>query len=485
MPKGKTEEYDLLTKEILFGKSPERPDLSYNGLDLFESARYFLWGIVGNKLRKKYKLSPLKPDLEVNEQFQQNPPFWLARPTTLISAEPKTAEEKTKTTLFIPFPFGRLNGLIEILQKNEEGIQIMRPAYQDSEFIDIHPEDQLISTSAFELQDHTRLIKEYLGQLTNYLSGYKIKLDKEEKAWLTLSLQYHLSHIDYAEEELKQANPDAILIHTDNHPPFINYVLIARKLGIKSIMLQHGLDCERYILDEAFASHIAVWGKNRKERYLNDSTYQPQSIEITGNPEWDERTPLLNLPQNMLKWLWVTRPHKKHKCYLPSQNPLIGVLTLNAILTNLADYPDATLTIKAHYDDNLKLYEDLIAKSPLHDRVQIKPDWLGELLKQHDLVLSEDSTAGLEALIEGLPLIHLHFAQSEPVLPFSQYGAGFLAKDTNTLKDALLTIYSLPPHSVEKLQYDQKEFIHDFATPANRNAASNAAEFIASVLTRT
>jgi len=98
-------------------------------------------------------------------------------------------------------------------------------------------------------------------------------------------------NVRIAEAELRTVRPSAILLPGDNHPPFQAYVLLARRQGVPTIMLQHGLDCERFYLDEAYASAIAVWGKARLDRYTNDSDRQPRRLEVTGNPAHDALPP--------------------------------------------------------------------------------------------------------------------------------------------------------------------------------------------------
>ncbi len=93
---------------------------------------------------------------------------------------------------------------------------------------------------------------------------------------------------------LRLMRPDTILLPGDNFHPMLECALVARREEIPAIALQHGLDCERYVYDEAYASHLAVWGCARADRYRRSAT-RAAAIHVTGAPELDH----LRVPESI------------------------------------------------------------------------------------------------------------------------------------------------------------------------------------------
>ncbi len=280
-----------------------------------------------------------------------------------------------------------------------------------------------------------------------------------------------------AEAMLDHVRPDVMLVHGDNHPPFQYHVLLGRQRGVPSVMLQHGLDCERHYLDDAYATAIAVWGTARAERYRRDSQPPPAAVAVTGNPEYDDR----RLPETICLrdgyWLWVGRPHSAAKCYAPSRSPGEGITILDALLAECAKRPGQRLIVKPHPYDNTRPYEDAIAAAGLGDRVVMTGERPLDLFDGASLVFTEDSTAGLEAMFWGKPLVHVHFAPSEPTLPLVDYGAALPGRCAVTLADSIARAEMTPAATAGMLD-GQRRFLRDFAGPCDGHAADRVRAFL-------
>ncbi len=224
--------------------------------------------------------------------------------------------------------------------------------------------------------------------------------------------------------ELDETSPDALLLHADNHPPYIQYALAARARGIPSFLVQHGLDCERFFLDDAFASHLLVWSPARAARYRQDAARRPKHIEVIGYPGSE---PAIIEPSALgrAKVVWVTRPHDTHKCLLASRRPGEGLAIFDALVSAIAEREDAELTIKPHPADYASLYAARIAAldDDLRPLVRLTSDPVDHVLNDATVVVSEDSTAGLDALLAGRRVVQAHLCPTPPVVPFAREGA--------------------------------------------------------------
>ncbi len=311
------------------------------------------------------------------------------------------------------------------------------------------------------------------------LGNQGIALLRPDSEQLHEQIGKQLIQLTAAQAYFDQVKPDILLLHADNHPTHQHYALIAQKLGLPSIMLQHGLDCERYYLDDAYASAIAVWGHDRRERYQRDSQHQPDHLEITGNPEYDH----LQLPETLNRpgddWLWATRPHSSGKCYSPSRSPLEGLEILRSIGRILQKTPGRNLIIKPHPYDDVGLYRDYIRQTSAHDRISIVEDascW--SLFRQAGIVLSEDSTVGMEAMFMGIPVIHVHFAPTPPTMRFTEYGAAFAAFSPASLEDALKEAESVSVSDQAELIQCQRNCLIEYAGPCDGHAAHRVHDFM-------
>lgn len=281
---------------------------------------------------------------------------------------------------------------------------------------------------------------------------------------------------------LRMVRPRLLVVYYDNAPPNMEYVLAARCRGIPCLMIQHGLDCEPLALDEAYATHMALWGEARAERYRKDSHYHPLEMEVTGNPEHDALRPPTRLAATGDYWLWVTRPHSPAKCYLPGRWPDEGMHILDALVEALRAHPQAQLRIKPHPSDLGQLYVRRIEGLGLGARVRLVRGSIEPIVAGAGLVISEDSTAGMDAMFVGKPLIHAHFAQVPPSMPFVGYGAALPAFDPDQLRESIDRLHAPDSGAQQRMLEGQTAFLHAFAGPRDGRASTRLARYVARVL---
>jgi hypothetical protein len=459
------------------------------GLDYATLIRFFLWDKVPRALRKQSDPEGFR----FEEQLLANRQVSLARPSLALTEWLKRPirplyrlRDKVRLrlqagqnpVLYAPYRHDRLKASLQALsQDNDLTIAtpyIRSPQYQAG--LPLH-----LPRRGMNLADRDYATALHAGVIQG-LQQQGITLLPQDQDWLGLQIFHQLGHIRQVEAELAHVQPQAILVFSDNHYPMQEYVHVANRAGIPTIMLQHGLDCEHYCLEDAYASVIAVWGEARRQRYQHHSVPQPDRIQVTGNPEYDA----IQLPETLNThgdyWLWVSRPHHPDKCFSPSRHPQEGVMILEALLQAVQRSPETRLLIKPHPYDYTELYRTLVECHQLSDRVSITTDRVSSLLPQASLVLSEDSTAGLEAMFAGKILIHVHFAPSPPTLPFVAYQAALPAYSPDMLKEALQQATQLTAIELQQMQQGQRQFIQDYAGPCDGQAHRRVLELIRDVV---
>ena len=495
-------------------------DVVYRGLDYAELTRFFLWDKVARAVR--HKLDPEAITLEVE---------WLQRGASRATGEryaPRNGlagsslrrrfrdvkrrllrrrlNETTrrhiqtkrqlhrKPVIYAPTSTSRTQSLLHsateadelLLVENEDPIFLNwdeRAIKRDPTSLTLSGTDQrfcLYPSSRWGKQDRSFARALYRGMLRG-LQQLDVTLVEADAQFLQSQISAQPPRIDRFREELRIIGPDAIVLYADNHPPFQEYVLLARQMGIPSIMIQHGLDCENHCLDNAYASDIAVWSETRLRRYQNDSQSKPRRLHITGNPEFDPLAAVVPDAEGEF-WLWMSRPHEPQKCFSPSRFPQEGLEIFRAILGAVGELPNVQLVVKPHPFDFTDLYEAALRESVVKDRVKIVDEPVRALIPHASVVVSEDSTAGMEAMFWGKRLVHAHFASSPPVLPFVAYDAALPGFSPDQLRESLRFSESMNPQDVERMQKAQQSFLEDYAGPCDGQSAARVLAFIAEVL---
>lgn len=492
------DDIDLLAWKSIKMLSGSYSGLFYNGYDLGELSRWFLWSKVGRALRAVSDSESFAFEetlISHKERYKGDKPFVVA---SRINEQPQDLYKKLKRILYkkllvhsigkynrrkqgpmvyIPYPSKRLEKMVSIL--NTIGIHTMIntpvnwPGYSKAE---------VIAPPSANTRRDSDTAEQIHAVISKGLERQDIQMLNYDSSLLLDELRQQISLLHVAEREIEIYSPDAVIVHGDNHSPYQEYVAAARKIGIPSITFQHGLDCERYYLDDAFASAIAVWSELRSSQYQQNSQRQPELIKVTGNPGFDHITSLPTRMQTAGKyWLWATRPHASFLCYSPSRKPKEGIDILNALMNSLENNPKARLVIKPHPNDYTSLYRDKIMLSSISDRIIVSDEDLDSLIRDAQVVISEDSTAGLEAMLAGKILIHSHFSKFPPVLPWVNFGAalpGFTAID---LDESLSRFQYLSTLELETMLEGQKLFISRYAGPLDGKGTKRLTSFYETV----
>jgi hypothetical protein len=473
---------------------PDHTDLDpvRDGLDYALLTRWFLWDKVGRAIRRMTDPEDYAPEIdllgwntkpgipEFAEERDNKRPLTSrikSRIKSTLAGDAKRPDIPSgDRVLYVPQPNPRIEqACLSVMET--PGVTVF--AGQGSTAL---PDAQTVPDKLKSVRPDDAWPEKLTQAIAEGLDHFGIALHECDVTQLTDQIRIQTNHLKRAEAELKWVQPHALLLHADNHPRPINYVLLCRKLGIPTIMLQHGLDCERYYLDDAYASHIAVWGPERKTRYETHSAWQPQRVDVTGNPEFDTRIPPDALDTSGSCWLWVSRPHAPDKCYAPSRSVVEGLQLLDTLIESLKKHPIQRLIIKPHPYDTIDGYRDCIARHEMGDRIRIEETALENWLPDASLVITEDSTAGLEAMFLGKPLIHAHLAPTPPTMPFGETGAALPGYTPEQLRTALSHAMNLPESSRATMLQAQQRTLLEFAGACDGQSSTRIRDFIVQTL---
>ncbi|SDR69202.1 hypothetical protein [Christiangramia echinicola] len=427
-------------------------DPYYRGVDYSLVIRFYLWDKVGRAIRIQNQL-----DFGENEKYQYEYNSFPFYHTPMVSqGKFRRKLLRPEKTIFIPFQGNHTRNLVYALKQNRSIRVISKSSFDILETTEVIRPEKINNKGSW----HMRLYAAVLESLRTK----DIKLTELDKKLLKNQIKGCVLISFLAEKELKRNKPSGLYVHSDNHPPYINYILVARKLGIPTFTYQHGLDCEHYFLDDCFADFVAVWSEDRKKNYLENSIIQPKDYKVIGN-YFLEQVKEHNLKITDKTVLFLTRPHRPIKCYSPSRNYLEGKQILEAILKYLEANKDVKLIIKPHPMDLVSLYSESVQNVEYEDRVSISYESVEELFQKVNVVVTEDTTSGAEAMLYKLPCVHVHLAASDPVLPFVKYGAALPGRTKEEIFTSLEKIFSLSDIEKKEMKNGQKKLVNDFIPP--------------------
>ncbi len=299
-----------------------------------------------------------------------------------------------------------------------------------------------------------------------------VELLEDDQKSLVRDMQNEIEHIRQVEAEIALIRPHKIIGINGRAYPGIDYALIAKREGIPTMSWQHGLDGAPYINEDFNTTEVAVWSQSRIDRYEMNAGKRETKFKVCGNPFYQNMKHPDRIVSEGEYWLWLPQARTLDRCYLPSMSPETGLQILDVLLKALEKSKEIYLVIKPHpageYENSFK---ELIESSSAKDRVSInKKETAQSLLPKASLVLTENSTAGLDAMFWGKILVYIHFDSSEPYMAYGTDGAALPAYSVKMLNEVLEGYAKLDAEKLKEMAIRQKEFLDKYAGPLEGNA---------------
>ena len=157
-------------------------------------------------------------------------------------------------------------------------------------------------------------------------------------------------------------------------------------------------------------------------------------------------------------------------------------MILEGLFDSLRELKDALLVIKAHPYDASDLYTKAIEDAGMSDRVRLVDTPPHELFQEASVVITEDTTAGMEAMFDGKIIVHAHFAPTDPTVDYVGYGAALAGRSREQLRESLRNVAHLSRAGRDDMHRAQHKFLHDHAGPCDGRAEERVRSFILKVL---
>ncbi|MBI3317269.1 MAG: hypothetical protein HYZ85_04625 [Candidatus Omnitrophica bacterium] len=296
---------------------------------------------------------------------------------------------------------------------------------------------------------------------------------------------------------LKKINPKVLLVDEDVTPYSKMAVSQARKLGILTIVVSHGLPGLRHGFSPLTADYIAVWGDFDCNR-LQSWAISKNLIIATGNPKYDNLCKTDKEEGPSLKKIWM------EKFGWRVSAPLILVTPDSFKVNGLELFADQMKTpeeVLMQAECFLKVAKEIPQLRVIYKIKQGKWDeafygalakkWGGlpsnmkwvsegtavELIKASDLVFSGWASSSLETILLKKPLFLMHFLEYAEIFPFSAYGFKSKVKSANAVLEVCKKLVQgqLP---LNEIVSSQECLTRPFLLARDGQAANRIASFV-------
>ncbi len=282
-------------------------------------------------------------------------------------------------------------------------------------------------------------------------------------------------------EFLSRQRPKALLVEFDRNSQWACLVLAARKLGIPTFTMLHGVLNEQAIgYVPIQADKLFCWGQMDREKFVKAGE-DPARIIPVGN-------------QRITRELAVSATEAREKLNLPSKghvamlgtapyNPTQCLELAEAFCQAVGQIDGLTGLVRLHPSESLKAYESVAARYPNIRFVSNAVCSLDESLAAADFVVVRDSGLGSDALVKRRLTVVLDVRDAPAghgLDLVEQAGCPFAASAEQLA--AILRDLVASPSRRDECQASRERYVERFCFAFGRQAAENIASEVTSAV---
>jgi hypothetical protein len=202
---------------------------------------------------------------------------------------------------------------------------------------------------------------------------------------------------------LEAQKPSVILTEYDRNQLWSCLVLAARKLGIPSLTLVHGVMArDAFGFSPVLADHILCWGDLDRAKLI-DAGEAPSKVTVAGCPRLNRDLPSPSLEVRRRLGL----DHDGPVAMLATDPESIRFELAEAFCTAVAQLPGTSGVVRLHPSEDLTSYQTMIARHPTISFVENERASSDEALAVADIVVVRASGFGSDALVKRRPVVVL------------------------------------------------------------------------------
>jgi len=327
------------------------------------------------------------------------------------------------------------------------------------------------------------------------ISLYELLVEDLDYLFKSFKAYTAVTFIEVARKILEIERPSAIVMHDEYGALQLSLIKAAKKNGVPTISLQHGLSSDGQVQYIHKPEHVAnqnsdlsfplpdkmcVWSQSAKKNLIELGNFPSSILTVTGDPKLDflpkvvkkfnfeDIIKKLEIPKNKKIILFATEN-------LPKKEE--NVLITKTILKTMKELPNCHLVIKIHPNElDFSLYREIAKKVNLSKFSLFRDVNLYELLYVSDVVIVSYSTVGVEAMRMKKPVIALHLMGLHDNVSYIKQNMAYVIRSEEEL---LATIKkSLESENVENKIEKAKVFSEQELGPIDSKATEKIVQLI-------
>lgn len=242
----------------------------------------------------------------------------------------------------------------------------------------------------------------------------------------------------WTEYALRQCDADVVVTSNDTSQVGQTLAFACRRLEVPCVYVQHGIvPFDPYAI-AGRADVLLIWGEISRQAF-NRLGNRSEQLRLTGAAQYDRffsGGDVAPLPSS-----FRAKPAAPLVVFT-SQPPARGVpesvyrRTVRAVLQTVKTVSDVEIVIKLHPIEAPDVINELVKEAGIAARV-VKECDTRSLLKAADVVITQYSTTGLEALLLGKPLVTINLSGEPDRAPYALAGAAVGVYSPGELADAV------------------------------------------------
>jgi hypothetical protein len=267
--------------------------------------------------------------------------------------------------------------------------------------------------------------------------------------------------------------------------------LLSKKINISTLVVQHGILAEPNGHDIIFADKVAAWGP-RAARWYKQFSNDSAKLALTGNPLFDKifYYPDLDKGKNSANNTSFT----KNEYLVTLISPGIDRISLSSFLTDditsciirdvikaIKSIGNIKLVIKLHPNERVDTFAKLIAPEDKSFVTITQKADLHRLIKVSDLIITRESTVGLEAILMKKPIVVINLSRRSILVPYAKRNVAVAAYKKGDIENAIRG--ALYDENVKrKMNLAREDFINDFIYQFDGRATERMLKLIDNML---
>jgi CDP-glycerol glycerophosphotransferase (TagB/SpsB family) len=285
------------------------------------------------------------------------------------------------------------------------------------------------------------------------------------------------------ENAFESQKPAAVVVWDDAVSFEKAAVLLAKKRGIPTVAIQHGLiiwggRVKNWVSGylPIYADFFAVWGPKMKS-FLVKKGADAKKIVVTGCPRFDKLVGRNTPDTDFLRKIGC---ENKEIIFFASQRPIQEIDSYGIareIIKAMPNFKDKQLIIKTHPLEEAGPY--LKMAKEMNSNAIIMTGHLYDLLRACSVLITHSSTVGLEAMILKKPVI-VFAKRSGGFSLYDSTDAIFRVENSEELSNALESIFSRC--NERKMQQRIGRFVYDMAYVQDGKATKRVTQLIKKIV---